>query len=383
MEPEIRKDGKAARCPNLSGTNGCCRLLNIAKSYKIAADSFYRSRRTACYHVVDFILRGLPMPVSLKLTSDLSELFAPASGEYYNYAPCLVQTDDTTKYVFYCTNKDSGVIVDYIGCRKGTLTESGWTWSAENLALAPGVSGWDCVHVCDPDVLKGEFRFNGHTYLWALFYLGCDRLDCNHNQIGVAFSDSIEGPWVKFEGNPVVPGAELNWGTGQCSEVSIDRKGKFKLIYRDSDGTGNHYRLAECDFSEMSDYKIEKSVTLGTNGMPTHDLSMSHIAYDPKRKMYYLMAEKDWDGVVRCCREIVVSTVKAESLERGKAEWTTLVILDSELTGKYGNHNPAVVRDPYGCLWNSDCLDMSLSSGDQSYIWSFRICEIKGDLYDE
>ncbi|MFD2614089.1 hypothetical protein [Paenibacillus gansuensis] len=321
------------------------------------------------------------MAVSIQLDGGLTELFAPAPGEFYNYAPCVVQTDENTKYVFYCTNKDSGIIVDYIGWRKGTRTDQGWIWSEETHALGPGDTGWDCIHVCDPDVLKGEFLYEGHVYGWALFYLGCDRLDCNHNQIGMAFADSIEGPWVKFSGNPVVSGAELYWGTGQCSEVSLDRKGKFKLIYRDADAAGHYYKAADCDFSDMSSYLVGEPVTLGQNGMPAVDLCMSHVAYDPIRNLYYMMAEKDWDGTVRCCRELVVSAVAAEALDGTvPSEWTTLAVLTEQITGKYGNHNPAIGRDPYGYIVNPDELDMFISSGEQTYIWSFRICEITGKL---
>jgi len=311
----------------------------------------------------------------LTLTSGLTELFRPREGEFYNYAPCTIQTDGTTRYVFYCTNGESGIIVDYIGWRKGTLKDGTWDWSEERIALAPGEDGWDRVHVCDPDVLKGEFRYRGHTYDWALFYLGCDRLDCNHNQIGVAFADSIEGPWVKFDGNPVVSGAELYWGTGQCSEVSIDRKGRFKLVYRDADETGDFYKTADCDFSDMAAYSVGEPVTLTFAGMPA-PLSMSHVAYDPARGRMYMAGEREWDGVVRCCRELVIADMEADAFARGGGEWRVLTVLDAGVTGKYGNHNPAFVRDPYGCVTDSGKLGIMVSSGEQSYIWSFRICEI-------
>ena len=71
----------------------------------------------------------------LTLTSGLTELFRPREGDFYNYAPCTVQTDGSTRYVFYCTNGDSGVIVDYIGWRKGTLRDGTWRWSEERIAL--------------------------------------------------------------------------------------------------------------------------------------------------------------------------------------------------------------------------------------------------------
>ncbi|MEK0314665.1 hypothetical protein [Cohnella sp. 56] len=164
--------------------------------------------------------------------------------------------------------------------------------------------------------------------------------------------------------------------------MTIDGKGKFRLIYRDSDETGDRFRIAACDFSDMGEYRVGEPVDLTLDGMPPGDLCASPVAYDPVRKVYYLMAEKEWDGVVRCCRETVVAVASADALERGEAEWTTLAVLDSGVTGRYGNHNPAVVRDPYGRIRHPDRLEMSLSSGEQSYIWSFRICGIVGELVE-
>jgi hypothetical protein len=318
--------------------------------------------------------------ISLHWSKGLTELFAPSKEEIYNYAPCAVQTDETTKYVFYCTNKESGIIVDYIGWRKGQLEDGEWCWGEEHIALSPEDTGWDNIHVCDPDILQGEFRYNGHTYSWALFYLGCDQLNCKHNQIGVAFADKIEGPWVKFDANPVVPGALEYWGTGQCSEVSIDRKGKFKLIYRDADEMGDRYKMAVCDFSDMSKYQVGEPILLPKLGLPDVNLSMSHVVYDAEQDILYLAAEKDWDGKVRCCQEIVIAAISGKELDQGEGRWETLGVIDSTFTDRYGNHNAALGRDPFGMITKSDELPIYISSATQTYIWSFRIGEIVAKL---
>lgn len=58
--------------------------------------------------------------------SPMTPLFQKSEGEFYNYAPCMVQVDATTKYVYYCSNRTSGVIVDYICWRKGTFENNDW-----------------------------------------------------------------------------------------------------------------------------------------------------------------------------------------------------------------------------------------------------------------
>ncbi|SDW90694.1 hypothetical protein [Paenibacillus sp. CF384] len=319
--------------------------------------------------------------MELEWTSTLAECFAPSKSEIYNYAPCVVQTDDSTRYAFYCTNMESGIIVDYIGWRKGVKESDGqWRWGEEGIALSPGETGWDSIHVCDPDLLQGEFRYKGHTYSWALFYLGCDRLDCNHNQIGVAFADSIEGPWIKCDDNPVVSGALEYWGTGQCTQVTIDGKGKFDLIYRDADETGDNYKLASCDFSDMDAYVVGTPVRLSKAGLPDVPLCMSHVAYDSVNDTMLLVAEKGWDGVVRCCQEIVVAAISGTSFRKGEGTWEVLAIIDESLTGSYGNHNAALCRDPFGRVPERDELGIFISSATKTYIWSFRICELRARL---
>ena len=224
----------------------------------------------------------------------MNKLFDPGERNYYNYAPCLVQTEPDTKYVFYCSNGETDIVVDYICWRKGTLIDGVWVWGPQNTAFGPTPATWDECHTCDPDVLKGEFCYNGHKYSWAMTYLGVAQWDCNANQIGVAFSDSIEGLWIK-----------------------LDRAGQN----------------------------------------------------------YYMAAEKNWNEQRRCCRETLVAVLDKPNFENGTGKWKILFKYDEENTGYYGNHNPAVGRDPYGNVTEPDNLMIAMSSSSYDGLWSFRINE--------
>lgn len=80
----------------------------------------------------------------------------------YNYCPSVFQTDDGTRYVYYCTNKNSYEVVDHIGCRKGVRGLGGrYKWSEEKIVLSPTENSWDAHHTCDPSVIKGDFEYNG------------------------------------------------------------------------------------------------------------------------------------------------------------------------------------------------------------------------------
>lgn len=65
--------------------------------------------------------------------------------------------EDGVTHLYYCTNVDSRVVTDHIGYRSST---DGVHYSDETIVLANGKKwdAWDATHVCDPDVVKGEFK---------------------------------------------------------------------------------------------------------------------------------------------------------------------------------------------------------------------------------
>ena len=132
---------------------------------------------------------------------------------YYNYAPSVIEDEYGIRYAYMCQNRVPFEIVDYIYLYKGIPTRDGYVWQPGTEVLGPSVDGWDNCHVCDPDVREFKTRWKGKTYNWIMTYLGVDQWDCNHNQIGLAVSESIEGPWIKYDGNPIVPYEARNmWG---------------------------------------------------------------------------------------------------------------------------------------------------------------------------
>jgi hypothetical protein len=203
-----------------------------------------------------------------------------------------------------------------------------------------------------------------------MFYLGCDTQICTHNQIGVAFADDIEGPWVKFSGNPVVPGAKEQWGTGQCSQVSIDGKGQFELIYRCSDIAGTRWLRSECDFSDMARFRVGPAVEISVEGLAGGG---AHVAHDPVRDLYYLAADSQWHPTVRCLRKTDVAILSGSDFRAGRGVWRVLATLDQSSTGLFGNHNSAMGRDPFGRIADPEHLLVVFSSADPTDIWSFRI----------
>jgi hypothetical protein len=68
----------------------------------------------------------------------------------------------------------------------------------------------------------------------------------------------------------------------------------------------------------------------------------------------------------------------------GVGQWQPLCELNQSVTGKFGNHNSALGRNPYGWIYDPYYLDVTFSSADQTdqpntnvhdNIFSFRIME--------
>lgn len=316
----------------------------------------------------------------------MSPLFQKSTGDYYNYAPCMIQTDEQTKYVYYCSNRVSGEIVDYICWRKGTLENGVWVWGDENVAFGPSQGEWDQWHVCDPDIIKGEFSYNGHTYTWAMTYLGVAQWDCNANQIGIAFADSIEGPWVKFSQNPIITAPNTtSWGVGQDSMISLDQSGRIRIIYRYSDGTDDYCRYQDFDFSDANSYTAASAKSVTRQGLTdgvSHTCS-SHVIYDSARETYFMAAEHIWDEQKRSCRETMIAALPKADFEAGTGCWEILYRYNQSNTGYVSNHNAALCRDPYGYNIASDKLAVVMSSGESNGLWTFKINEGTLKLVDD
>jgi len=311
----------------------------------------------------------------------------------YNYCPSPVRVDETTMYVFYCANTIPGIVIDDIYARKGTLTDGRWTFGEKFRVLQPDRLGWDCIHVCDPDVIRGEFRYRGETYSWMMVYLGCDIHHCYHNQIGVAFAKEIEGPYVKYDLNPIVGYDELfHWGAGQACVLSLDGKGKFRMLYSQTVheyerrylGTRTFWR--DFDLSDADRPAVGEEVAMHEGGIVNRGGSGEvavfnpTIAWDRERDLYYLSREGTPFDRTRSPDFIApytqVCVISRSDFEKNEGGWKTVRDFGPEDTGFERNHNAGIVKDAYGRLPDPNVLPVAITVSelkDQDFLWTYRI----------
>src|SRR6185312_10821894 len=122
---------------------------------------------------------------------------------HYDYAPSAIEDEHGIRYMFLCENKKPFEIVDHVYLYKGIPTAKGYVWTPGTEIVAPSKTGWDKIHICDPDVRQLDFKYKGQQYHYIMTYLGVDQW-WNHNQIGLAFSKAIEGPYIKWDRNPLI-----------------------------------------------------------------------------------------------------------------------------------------------------------------------------------
>ncbi len=328
-------------------------------------------------------------------------LFDNPGYEIYNYCPVVLQLDDGTRYVYYCTNKDSGVVIDYIGCRKGTLQPDGsYVWGEESLVLQPTPGTWDAQHTCDPSVVAGEFEYQGETYSYMLSYLGCTTTNNQENELGIAVAKSPEGPFVKVGDHALVefskddPNSDVfEWGVGQPSIVNKDGKGRILVFYTRGDKYGTRQMVDEWELSDLDNPQLIQQKTLGTSGLTTlyngtDYMNNADFAFDPLNDRYYAVSEAHPYPTTN--PNFISSHFRVTYFtgdDFANAKWKTVEFVGEEETGFARNHNAGLVRDKYGYLVDQEFLPvyytMSIQT-ESSYHWeslrTYRIYEYRVDI---
>ena len=313
---------------------------------------------------------------------------------FYNYCPSIMIENGNTMHIWYCSNKDSGKVTDYVAYRKGTLTEDGkWTFSEKELVLAPTAGTWDEVHVCDPTVVKGNFKYNNEEYSYLMAYLGCRTTNVTANEVGVAVAKNPNGPYIKIEElNPIAnyydaieqhgntDAWKKAWGYGQPSLVSIDRAGKVMLFYTAGTPNGTGTVCEEWDLSDLNNPVKLSQTELSNQGVTsaagsTDCINNADFAYDPATKRIICIKEDfpyPTDGNTNWITgsntllyvqldEDEVSPMNSITFGTKKT-WIKFGTITKELTGFDRNHNCGLVTDEYGWVLSSTSIGVVYTS---------------------
>lgn len=308
------------------------------------------------------------------------ELFGESQNdEFYNYAPSVMIEGNNIMHIWYCSNKDSGDITDYIAYRKGTLMDDGlWVFTEKVLVLGPTEGTWDSRHTCDPDVIKGLFHYQNDTYPYLMTYLGCVTSDNSANEVGLAVAKNPEGPWIKVdEINPIAnyytsteyDAENWAWGYGQPSLISVDKSSKVLLFYTKGLTTGTFEYVEYWDLSDLSNpIKLDEASLLNTgvvNSSSSSDvINNASFAYDPFYQRLYVIKEDfpypedgevNWITGSNTVLYIELSDTDiytGETLFSSSYRWNVVSAINMNLTSYSRNHNMSFITDEYGWIIN-------------------------------
>ncbi|MCC6731050.1 MAG: hypothetical protein IT208_17125 [Chthonomonadales bacterium] len=338
----------------------------------------------------------------------LAPAFQPGPRTY-NYAPCLVREPGAPAlHAWYCANRTPGDVTDYLCHRKATRVNGRWEWGAEEVALAPAErrEAWDSRHACDPEVVAGRFRYRGQDWRYALLYLGCDAERCTHNQVGVAFARSLDGPWTRYP-DPIVRYTERPeggivdeyigwpvyryWGVGQPAALSLDRAGRVLLFFsRGEEEPGEE--MAVVDLSDMDrGAVVTERAKVPTAGLwpsaeaGSRSLTNVAVALDEQRGRLY-MAREDlppadgrFPGFIAARSSL--ASIPWAALRRGEGAWIPIGDVDEPRTLWPRNHNATLARDVWGRVLERDRLTVGVSVAETyaaappsfTWLWTYRI----------
>lgn len=287
----------------------------------------------------------------------------------YSYCPSIVDNGDGTTHVYFCGTK-SNIMVDNVY----HIQELGdGSHTDERSVLQPSLD-WDSRHDCDPSVIEGQFKYQGVSYKYAMFFLS-NPLEYYYNEIGVAFSNDLAAEsWVKYpyqivkktwdeEGDQYWSATNKSWGVGQPSAVSLDKKGKVLLTYTKGDRAGTGLMWRELDMSDMDNLVVGPAKNMVVNGWTQKDGQTQDYGTNAD---FAINLDEDKIVVVRpvhphdpeypsfIASQLEVLWMPFSRFLRGEGKWTVMYRLGAKDSGFPRNHNGGMMRDSFGHIKNWD-----------------------------
>ncbi len=117
----------------------------------------------------------------------------------------IIKVGDT----FYVWYSKGDIFPGYDSTVYYATSKDGHKWEEKGEAVARGAAGtWESASVFTPNILVAEGKY-------YLFYTGTTQIFAKKpfspdSKIGLAVSDSPDGPWKKIEGNPVITNSSNN-----------------------------------------------------------------------------------------------------------------------------------------------------------------------------
>jgi hypothetical protein len=298
----------------------------------------------------------------------------------YNYSPSIIQTGNE-RQVWWCgespnpaeSRRNADAII-YESMNLVTAHANG----SPQMVMAETPNSWDSAFSCNPKVVAGTFSNplgDGHSYQYAMYYVGTAKLSGLANSIGVAFSNDGTS-WKKYPEPVIQTTSSETYGLGQPVPYNTDGKSAIRLFYEESDSSVSHIAAISTDGIHFT-----VQGTLTTAGLDPDDpqASWGDMAYDPKADYWYAIfnqpvrATSTTGGVIeRGQFGVELYKIPANALLTGTSPWEELGTIDTSATGYESNFIAGLVHDPYGNLTVGSYpdIEMYVSESDPQPSWN-------------
>ena len=316
---------------------------------------------------------------NLHKLENTSELFEENNTEIYNYCPSVIK-DKNIYHTFYCSNKNNGIIKDYIYYTKSIEIQDNIYYTDKIQVLAPSKNGWDSEHVCDPSVIEGNFVYNNKSYKYLMAYLGCNTKDNQQNKIGLAVSNDLEKDWEKVGDSPFIDfyynydkQNYFQWGIGQPSLLNYN---DYIIIFY-TQGTWNlTSTIAEIwDLQDLNNpIKIDK-FTISNNG--TNDF-ISNADFALKDNYIYMICDKHpFEGNVLNNipnASYIYKTKMSDINDLKNCNWEYVENISLINSGYNKNHNTCLIKNNKGEFQDSILYTSATEKNTfLNSLWTYRI----------
>lgn len=340
----------------------------------------------------------------------------PGAGLRYSYAPSVVQTSTSTRDVFYCGNSKSGDVIDHVYLSVGHLRHGRWQYGSPSVVLAPKSGTFYSEHTCEPQVLSGKFRFGGKPYTWVMFFTAESAPTNSTNTIGMAFANSVGGPYV-VDPSPLITPAD-DFGTNSypnnCPTYSTGTTyycvgeptattigdGHIVLSYMGNSGSpGSVSHFAEGQVAREIDLSNvpatgqcrkcilplptgKRETAVSDHGLGKWWFHNSSIAYDPREKDIVVSFDNGPPDTTKDAPPVTpvvtVAKMPLATFLDGRGKWQVLDNFGQCLSGYTDNHNTGIVQTSNGDLPGGPSLTVMYTIADDNLkvnwgVWDYRL----------
>lgn len=202
-------------------------------------------------------------------------VLAPRGAGYWDGTTCHnphIQKVDGRYCLFYMGNSNSKTDTKRIGLAIADSLDGPWERPDAPLIDVGEAETWDDHCTTNPAYVRHP---NGQHWLYYKSWNSAEFYNSTHPSIrgnrkyGLAIAESVEGPYLKYEGNPVIDYSGRGDNT-QFEDAYVWREdGRFKLLARDMDvfdhkvglylesGDGKNWSQPQIAYLALDEYVLE------------------------------------------------------------------------------------------------------------------------------